>query len=115
MFAEWLYYEETLEKKKSETRYSSGVSSTNESAVITLNRLGIVLPVQVKVNHHEPGGHDDQYGSYGSTSETSVVHADLEVVAFTEFGEKFAMAIMGDVKSEYTPPIFPETKISFED
>jgi hypothetical protein len=115
MFAEWLYYEETLEKKKGETRYSSGVSSANESAVITLNRLGIVLPVQVKVNHHEPGGHDDQYGSYGSTSETFVVQADLEVVVFTEFGEKFAMAIMGDVKSEYTPPIFPGTKISLED
>lgn len=110
MFAEWLYYEEKLVRKKGETRYSSGVSSTNETAVIALNRLGIVLPVQVKVNHYEPGGYDDQYGSYGSTSETFAVQADLEVVAFTEFGEKFAMSIIGDVKSEYTPPIFPETK-----
>lgn len=115
MFAEWLYYEEGAIRKKGETRYSSGVSSSNETAVITLYRLGIVLPVQVKVNHHEPGGHDDQYGSYGSTSETFTVLGDLEVVAFTEFGEKFAMAIMGDVKSEYTPPIFPETKISLKE
>jgi Abortive infection alpha len=114
MFAEWLYYEDKLEKKKNETRYSSGVSSSNETAVITLYRLGIVLPVQVEVNHYEPGGHDDQYGSYGSVSETHVVQSDLQVVAFTEFGEKFAMAIIGDVKSEYTPPIFPKTKISLD-
>jgi len=90
------------------------VSSTNETAIITLYRLGIVLPVQVKVNHFEQGGHDD-HGSYGSTSETFVVQSDLEVVAFTEFGEKFAMAIMGDVKDEYVPPIFPETKINLKD
>ena len=112
MFAEWLYYEEGKVRKKGETRYSSGVSSTNETAVITLYRLGIVLPVQVEVNQYVPGGHDDRHGSYGSVSETHIVQSDLEVVAFTEFGEKFAMAIMGDVKSEYTPPIFPETKIS---
>jgi len=34
MFAEWLYYEGTLEKKMGETRYSSGVFGTNESAVV---------------------------------------------------------------------------------
>lgn len=111
MFAEWLFYEEKLEKKRNETRYSSGVSSNNEPAVITLYRLGIVLPVQVEVNQYEPGGHDDQYGAYGSVSETHIVQSDLQVVAFTEFGEKFAMAIMGDVKNEYIPPVFPEPKL----
>ncbi|MCP1849399.1 hypothetical protein J2R80_003222 [Bradyrhizobium sp. USDA 4541] len=43
------------------------------------------------------------------------VQSDLEVVAFTEFGEKFAMAIMGDVKDDYVPPIIPETKIDLKD
>lgn len=110
MFAEWLYYEEGAVRKKNETRYSSGVSSGNETAVITLYRLGIVLPVQVEVNQYVPGGHDDQYGSYGSVSETYVVQSDLQVVAFTEFGEKFGLAIMGHVKDEYTPPTFEEPK-----
>ncbi|MCP1849400.1 MULTISPECIES: Abi-alpha family protein [unclassified Bradyrhizobium] len=68
MFAEWMYYEDKAIRKKGETRYSSGVSSTIETAVITLYRLGIVLPVQVNVNHFEQRGHDDQYGSYGSAS-----------------------------------------------
>jgi hypothetical protein len=109
MFAEWLYYEEKLEKRKRETRYSSGVFGNNETSVITFYRLGIVLPVQVEVNEYRPGGHTE-YGSYGPSSETHVVQSDLSVVAFTEFGEQFCMAVMGDVKSEYTPATFPEPK-----
>jgi Abortive infection alpha len=114
MFAAWLYYEEKLPKKKNEGRYSSGVTGSNETSVIAAYRLGIVLPVQVEVNSYEPGGHDDRIGAYGGSSETHVVQSDLTVVAFTEFGEKFCMAIMGDVSSEYTPPTFPTPRSLWE-
>jgi hypothetical protein len=110
MFAEWLYYEERLVKRKNEGRYSSGVTSNNETSVIMLYRLGIVLPVQVEVNDFQPGGHDERIGSYGPSSETYVVQGDLSVVAFTEFGERFCMTVMGDVKDEYIPPTFSNTK-----
>jgi hypothetical protein len=110
MFAEWLFYEDKFEKRKNETRYSSGVSGSNETSVITFYRLGIVLPVQVEVNQYEPGRHDDHYGFYGPSSETHIVQSDLSVVAFTEFGEQFCAAVMGDVRNEYVAPTYPEPK-----
>jgi hypothetical protein len=36
----------------------------------------------------------------GGSRPLRVVEKSLNVVAFTEFGEKFTMAIMGDVKRE---------------
>jgi hypothetical protein len=32
-----------------------------------------------------------------------VVHGELDVVAFTKFGERFCKAIMSDVSDEYQP------------
>jgi hypothetical protein len=108
MFAEWQYWEKHLNEPNKD-RYSSGITGfpgNDESGVILAYRLGLVLPVKVEVTSHEPGGHD-RHGSYGPNIERMTVLSDLAVVAFTEFGERFCAAVMGDVSGDYTPPHFP--------
>src|SRR5438552_3649549 len=109
MYAEWWYWENRkseFDKKVSE-RYASGVggvSEFGERSVILFYRLGLVLPVSVEVvEKYHPAGHDD-HGDWDASAEKTVVAGDLSVVSFTEFGEKFCEAVIGDVQGLYRPP-----------
>jgi hypothetical protein len=114
LYAEWTYWEEQRSdfQKKTHERYSSGVSaSEHESSVILLYRLGMVLPVHVSVEEYR--NQSDVRQNTWSAKEPPLyveggdkmqVLGDLKVIAFTEFGERFCKAVIGDVKGLYTPP-----------
>jgi hypothetical protein len=115
MFAEWLFWEERKRKRKlqkEEARYSSGIGGLPghaETSVILLYRLGIILPVHVAVEEYRERRHVEESGSwrdgpYVAGGEVAQVLGDLEVVAMTEFGERFCTAVIGDVTGVYEPP-----------
>ena len=114
MYAEWAYWEKHSEKDKSEKRYASGIGGTpdnDESSVILLHRIGLILPVTIEIKEYHPGGYSDKYDEeYGSSTEDKVVGGDLTVVSFTEFGERFCKAVMGDVIDLYQPPTWTREK-----
>ena len=107
MFAEWTYWEQKQIQKKGEGRYQSGIGGSpgnNESSVVLMYRLGLVLPVSIEVvNEYHPPGHDD-HGEWAASADKTIVAGDLTVVSFTEFGECFCTAVIGDVTGVYEPP-----------
>jgi len=107
MFAEWMYWEDKKIGSKNDKRYESGMNGFpghDETSVVLFYRLGLILPVSVEViNEYHKAGHDEK-GDWGVSTEKTVVSDDLQVVDFTEFGERFCKASIGDVKDLYTPP-----------
>lgn len=116
MYAEWFYWEDRSREKhtgkKDESRYSSGVSGfpgNDETSVILLYRLGIILPVSVEFQEYHPGGYSSRNGEeYSASTEDKIAAGDLSVVAITEFGERFCKAVIGDVRGVYKPPDWVE-------
>ncbi len=109
MYAEWWFWQSRRNEfeKKVAKRYSSGIDGfpgNNESSVILFYRLGLVLPVSVEVvSRYIEAGRDD-HGDWGPSAEQTVVAGDLSVVSFTQFGERFCEAVIGDVDGLYKPP-----------
>lgn len=102
MFAEWLYWEKQERSEKGD-RYESGVGGSGgkkDTSVFLFYRLGLIVPVIVGVKQYEKTSKN----TYIEGTEIIRVFSDLEVVVFTEFGEQFCMAIMGDVSTKYRPP-----------
>jgi len=112
MFAEWSYWEQNaLESKGKDGRYTSGIGGfpdNDETAVIQLYRLGMILPVNIAVEQFQarkPLQHDRwRDNSFVASGEVAGVLGDLSVVAITEFGERLCKAIMDDVTGLYVPP-----------
>jgi hypothetical protein len=115
MFAEWSFWREREAEigKKSGDRYGSGISGlpeNDETSVVLLYRLGLILPTYVEVKEYQSGGHDDRFGDYAPRTEEVVVSGDLQSVAFTEFGERFCKAVIGNVTGIYEPPSWLKEK-----
>ncbi|WP_172746236.1 Abi-alpha family protein [Neorhizobium sp. T7_12] len=96
-----MFKEAEKDTSKKETRddslvYGPGVDGTynyDVTAVITLNRLGLIEPSYIKFKTFVPGGHDDRYGDYGPTQNEVSFPGDLSSVNITEFGFSFGRAI----------------------
>ena len=113
-YAEWDYWEarKVDREKKARERYTSGIGAEDhETSTVLFYRLGLVLPVHVNVEQYREqrqvtqntwSSKDPPY--YVEGGDILKVLGDLTVVAFTEFGEAFCKATMGDVGGLYTPP-----------
>jgi len=70
-------------------------SDEDEVPIITLNRLGLVVPPIAEFQTYEPGGHDDRYGEYPPSRETVRTRdGDLVIVEFTSLGLAFCKAVI---------------------
>ncbi len=113
LYAEWRYFEEreTPCFREKEHWYSSGIGIKNEELAVLFYRLGLILPVHVKVEEYRSqsavtentwSSKDPPY--YVEGGDETLVLGDLSVVGLTEFGEKFCNAVIGDVSGLYEPP-----------
>jgi hypothetical protein len=118
-FAEWSYWEKEKEiGKETSDRYSSGVGWTSkhdETSVVKFYRLGIILLVNIEVEEYRDRAYIERSVSwreedYVESGEKARVLGDLQVVAFTEFGERFCKAVIGDVTGVYKPPDWVKAK-----
>jgi hypothetical protein len=114
LYAEWLYWAErkvSHHKRNPEHRYSSGVCTENDETAVQFYRLGLILPVHITVEEYRNRrevtenkwlSHEAPY--YVEGGEKMLALGDLSVVGFTDFGEKFCKAVIGDVSGLYESP-----------
>jgi hypothetical protein len=96
-----MFEEDRNPRSKAETMDSSltygpgidGTISYDATAVITLNRLGLIEPAYIKFRTFLPGGYDDRFGEYGPTQDEVRFPGDLSRVIITEFGYAFGRAV----------------------
>jgi hypothetical protein len=118
MYAEWWYWQQPSNAKwktDKEHRYSSGIGTISDESAVLLYRLGLILPVHISVEEYrnqravtENSWSRSDPGLYVEGGDKTEVLGDLSVVGFTEFGEKFCKAVIGDVNGLYSPAKFGE-------
>jgi len=114
MFAEWAFWDEHEVpdwRRDRSKRYASGVDAVSDESAVLFYRLGLVLPVHVEVElyRQQQGVTENTWSTkdpafYVEGGDKVEVLSDLSVVGFTEFGEKFCRAVVGDVAGLYEPP-----------
>jgi Abortive infection alpha len=114
LYAEWLHWTKrgtTPEiRGEGEHRYSSGLVPENAESAVLFFRLGLVRPVRVEVEEYRRKRavheiRDPIAIGVVEEGDKTLVLSDLDVVALTEFGEKFCKAVIDDVSGLYEPPV----------
>jgi len=113
LYAEWWYFEQEPHQwwREKEHRYSSGVYASDDETAVLFYRLGLILPVHVKVEEYRdqiPVSENrhtfKEPPLYVEGGDQTEVLGDLSVVSFTIFGQKFCEAVIGNVEGVYQPP-----------